>query len=164
MNPSIHDALTKIASLEPYRGESPFERFAPELWYEIDAVIPNYGPQWYRELLGKYPMGGAYLFYPIDLDRDYIGACYLFRPSDFLREVQGKWPMIELFSFGYFAFADGEDGNLWIFEQGDIEDPQVLFLEMSSWGGSIPSLSNGLIDPGLTLSKLLIKCADLTNE
>lgn len=164
MNHSIESAFQSVEGLKPYRNEEPFERFSSETWNAVDEEIPGYGPQWYRDLLQRFSVGGACLHYPIDPERSYMGVCNLLRPKDFIDEVRTKWPMEELFSFGYFAFADGEDGCVWLFLQSSADDPKVLFLEMSSWGGSEPTLSNGLLDPGLTMSELLSKCVVLANS
>jgi len=79
---------------------------------------------------------------------------------EILQLVRVERPIKELSEFGYSCFADGENGNFWVFRKDAPRDPEVYFLELTAWNGSEPDRDNGLIVPGILLSQLFLYGAD----
>ena len=144
----------QLLERKPIGTDVPFERYPSEIWDFIDQRMPGFGPRWYRDLTERFRIGGASFQYPID-DRTYLGGCTIVRPSSALCYVYAGWPLPDLFQQGFFSFADGDDGNLWMFRNDALDDPPVYFLEMTAWDGSTVSASNGHFSPPITLSQLL---------
>ena len=134
---------------------APYERYGNELWSFIDRRLPGYGPNWYRHLTERFRIGGAWFNYPLDKSRHHIGNCWLVRPSSALLYAYEVWPLPQLFAHGFCCFADGDDGNVWVFKSADKPDPPVYFIEATAWNGDMPTANNGLYDVGLTFSGLL---------
>jgi hypothetical protein len=155
MNTQVEEAFRSLESKGGGSG-SPLERYTAEHWLSVEHRLPGYGPSWYRQLTQRFCVGGAYFDYPIDPERDYIGECVVWRPSWMVRNVDGAhFAFPELYRQGFFCFADGRDGNVWMFRNDAGDDPAVFFLELSGWDGGAASTENGLIAPALTLSQLL---------
>ena len=139
----------------PISKGPPLERYTSEIWQFIDAQLPGYGPDWYRDLTQRYRIGGAFFRYPLDTERPHLGSCWIARPSSALLYVYEVWPLPQLYAQGFCCFADGEDGNVWMFQNQAADDPLVYFLEATAWDGLAPSKSNGLHEPKITLSEFL---------
>lgn len=132
----------------------PLERYTQELWNQIEARLPGFGPPWLRTLTMEYRLGGAGFRYPLD-KRNYIGLCIIPRPSFALWFVYRETAVEEMFRYGYVPFADAKSYNFWMFRDDGNVDPEVLFLEMAAWNGDTPRENNGIIPSHLTLSQFL---------
>jgi hypothetical protein len=154
MSIELEQAFQKLEQ-RPITKGPPLERYTAEIWQFIDDRLSGYGPNWYRDLTQRYRIGGAYFCYPLDPERPYIGSCLIARPSSALLYVYDVWPLPQLFALGFCCFADGDDGNVWMFQNQTVDDPLVYFLVATEWDGSEPSKSNGLHEPEITLSQLL---------
>ena len=156
--PMNADVERAFAALEAHGTgfEGALEKYSAALWRDVDRLLPGYGPSWYREMTQRFSVGGANFHYPVDPDRDYMGECTIHRPAwlpEFIERVNVYFR--ELFQQGFFCFADGGDGDLWLFRNDAVDDPPVFFFELSSYGGGPASADNGMIAPSLTLSQLL---------
>jgi len=153
MNTELHKSC-RLLQAKDQAGAAPLERYTSETWDFIDQKFPDFGPSWYRELTQNFRIAGADFHYPID-DREYIGYCTIVRPSSALLYFYSGYPFPKLAEQGYFCFAEGDDGNLWMFRNDSEADPPVYFLEHTSWDGGDITVDNELIIPDITLSQLL---------
>jgi hypothetical protein len=153
MNTELEDAARLLEAKSVGDGP-PLERYPAEIWQFIEQRLPGYGPAWYRDLTQRFRIGGAEFRFPLD-ERRYIGNCGIVRPSTALCYVYAGWPLPDLLAQGFFCFADGDDGNVWMFRNDAVSDPPVYFLEMTAWDGATVSPRNGLFSPPITLSQLL---------
>lgn len=144
------------AALEQHThaGMAPYERYPNEAWDFIESKLPSYAPDWYRQITQSFRLGGTWFHFPIDSTRDYIGNFHLPRPSMALMLAYDSWPLPQLMSHGFCAFADGDDGNTWVFRRNDGPDPLIFFIEASAWDGSLPTAENGLFSTNMKMSDL----------
>jgi hypothetical protein len=155
MNAEIEQAFG-VLEMDGRGLEGPLEKYSVGLWRDVDRLLPGYGPSWYRDMTQRFSVGGAYFQYPVDPNRDYMGECTIHRPAWLPKFIERTNVYFrELFQQGFFCFADGSNGDLWLFQNDAIEDPLVFFFELSSYGGGLASTYNGIIAPRLTLSQLL---------
>jgi hypothetical protein len=131
----------------------PYELYSEEVWSIIETKIPGLAPTWYRYMTQKYRLGGVYFHYPIDPQHDYIGAFCLPRPSMALVLAYHEWPLPQLLSHGFCAFAEGEDGNIWVFRRDEESDPYIHFIRSTAWNGGPPTFENGLLSSNLRMSE-----------
>jgi hypothetical protein len=74
-------------------------------------------------------------------------------------------PLRKLSELGFVPFADGEDGNLWLFRKDDSDDPQVYFVCEGLWlGDDILTEENGLYPTHKSLSEFLLYGANWNTD
>jgi len=120
------DRLQKRAALD---SSASLERYTSDLMTSVEGMLPGLFPEWYWRLTMERALGGASFSYPLDKERSYIGFCMILRPMEILHLIHVEWPIKDLLAFGYSCFADGENGDLWVFKKNAQCDPEVYFLE-----------------------------------
>ncbi|MES2594551.1 MAG: hypothetical protein V4662_04405 [Verrucomicrobiota bacterium] len=160
MNP-LESAAQQFEALKDSNGLPagiPFERVPSEIWAFLELRFPGIWPQWFQELTTRYRLGGGWFYLcldPDDVERRW--PCMWRRPSEFLVEAfQYFTPIEDLASIGLVPFADGEDGNVWVFRSSDGYDPEVYFTSLYGWAKDcVPTEENGLIPARMKMSDLL---------
>jgi len=146
------------------KARVPLEKFTSDHWRSILDRIPNYAPNWFRCLTMEYKIAGAAGYCAIDPNREHLGICELWRPSAALNWIFSSWPVLDIRKQGFTCFADGKDGNLWMFSAQSDDDSPLFFLELTAWDGGELSEDNGLLKTGLSMAMLLHQLSQASND
>ncbi len=136
----------------------PFERMSSEVWDTLEKEYPGGWPEWFKSLTIEQRFCGAHFFLSVDPYEPLgDGVCIFWRPSEWLEEaITYPESFKKLFEIGFVPFANGEDGNRWVFRADGGDDPQVFFVAVGLWlQGDVLDADNGLLPANKSMSEFL---------
>ncbi len=133
-------------------------RVDPTEWDALQGGMRGLVPEWLRTVVEQFALVNAVLEIrdPAD-NRARLFSFY--SPADYRVALEDGSLWREVMHFGYFPFANEEDGNAWVVEVEQGSESTVHLLELSAWGGGVPTAGSGLQLAGSRLELLLCHMA-----
>ena len=160
-SPELVDAAHGLASRLQLHGAAPHTA-ALEDWAQISGRPKTGIPPWLPSFLSTFALCGAGLLLR-DSPSDEWGVYFAFLTPDRYQEEIVGW-IADLPAFGFYAFALGADGDLWIATSENGPSGEVYLLESTSWDGSQPTVENGLVRRFENLAALLVQLSLIEEE
>jgi hypothetical protein len=129
-------------------------------WGGLPGEIRDLFPDWYRGLLSRYSLYGVVIECRDPLKRGVCG--FAFNGPQDLGSMDAKdSPYAPLAAVGFVPVGDdpGGSGNSWVIQSPATPASPVFYLELSGWGGGVPTRHNGLRFAASRLSLLLSSMA-----
>ena len=136
-----------------HRPGSGFRRYSRRMWRAFNSLYPDFAPTWWQDLTVARSIGGIWFQFPLAGEQPWLGDCVIPWPLKFWKLHKDHFYIHQLQESGLFPFGDASDGNWWLFDTGDSEDPLVHLLELTAWDGTHFNTANGLHSPGVSLSE-----------
>ena len=107
---------------------------------EIPNILDTIIPPWYALILFSVPLSGVVFSSPKP-ERSWVTGGW-FRPLGELAKAHSSfYPEIEIIKEGYFAFAGGDNGDLWVVTSNSKPEGPVLLWDLSGME-AVPAYSS----------------------